>query len=132
MATDLQKPTTDNHLGGIPASPEAVRNGRWAGYRHLLTARMLELKREPEVIFWAFMFPLLLALGLGIAFRNKPADVPSVAIVSGPSAAATLEMLRRSRQRIKAEILDEGDALNRFRLGKYDLVVVPTGDQGFE
>ena len=34
--------------------------------------RMLELWREPEVIFWVFVFPLLLALGLGIAFRDKP------------------------------------------------------------
>ncbi len=31
--------------------------------------------REPEAIFWIFVFPILLALGLGIAFRNRPADV---------------------------------------------------------
>ena len=55
--------------------PPTVVNGRWAGYRALLGARMKELWREPEVIFWVFVFPLLLALGLGIAFRNKPADV---------------------------------------------------------
>ncbi len=54
----------------FPESPR--QNGRWSGYRHLLMARMLELKREPEVVFWVFIFPLLLALGLGIAFRNKP------------------------------------------------------------
>src|SRR6202165_152453 len=65
-----------------PASP-AKRNGRWAGYTHLLMARMKELKREPEVIFWVFVFPLLLAFGLGIAFRNKPADATSVVIVAG-------------------------------------------------
>ncbi len=53
---------------------------------------MLELKREPEVVFWVFVFPLLLALGLGIAFRNKPGDAVSVAIVANPG----LRMLRRS------------------------------------
>ena len=63
-----------------------LRNHRWSGYTHLLTARLLELKREPEVIFWVFGFPILLALGLGIAFRNKPADVTPVAIVAGPGA----------------------------------------------
>ena len=57
-------------------------NGRWAGYRALLGARMKELWREPEVVFWVFVFPLLLALGLGIAFRNKPADITSIAIVA--------------------------------------------------
>ena len=31
--------------------------------------------REPEAIFWIFIFPILLAVGLGIAFRNRPADV---------------------------------------------------------
>jgi len=56
------------------------RNGRWSGYGHLLIARLLELKREPEVVFWVFVFPILLALGLGIAFRNKPADAVRVAI----------------------------------------------------
>ena len=60
-----------------PVKHPARRNGRWAGYWHLLMARMLELKREPEVVFWVFVFPLLLAGGLGIAFRNKPAEASS-------------------------------------------------------
>jgi ABC-type multidrug transport system permease subunit len=34
--------------------------------------------REPEAIFWIFIFPILLAVGLGIAFRNRPADVLQV------------------------------------------------------
>jgi len=34
--------------------------------------------REPEAIFWVFIFPILLAVGLGIAFRNRPADVLQV------------------------------------------------------
>ena len=67
----------------MPEQQAPRRNGRWSGYRHLLMARMLELKREPEVVFWVFVFPLLLALGLGIAFRNKPGDAASIAIVAG-------------------------------------------------
>jgi ABC-2 type transport system permease protein len=34
--------------------------------------------REPEAIFWIFIFPILLAVGLGIAFRNRPVDVLQV------------------------------------------------------
>src|SRR6201995_4306142 len=34
--------------------------------------------REPEAIFWIFIFPILLAVGLGLAFRNRPADVLQV------------------------------------------------------
>ena len=41
-----------------------------------LTATRFRLTlREPEAIFWIFVFPILLAIGLGIAFRNRPADV---------------------------------------------------------
>src|SRR5258707_13376364 len=107
---------------GRTASPK--HNGRWAGFSHLLAARMRELKREPEVLFWVFAFPLLLALGLGIAFRNKPADTTSVVIVSGPEAQSTLTMLQNSPQHasIRAEIADQPQALKFFRLGKYDVV----------
>jgi ABC-2 type transport system permease protein len=101
------------------------RNGRWSGYKHLLLARLRELQREPEVIFWVFVFPLLLALGLGIAFRNKPADATPIAIISGPGAQATLALLERSPQNslIHAEVVERGQAMQGFRLGKYDLVV---------
>ena len=49
----------------------------------------LEFLREPEALFWVFVFPILLAAGLGIAFRNRPADVLPVA-ASTPQLAAAL------------------------------------------
>src|SRR5438309_8808671 len=116
-----------------PASP-AKRNRRWAGYTHLLMARMKELKREPEVIFWVFVFPLLLAFGLGIAFRNKPADATSVVIVAGPRAQDAVALLGRSPQpgAFKMEVQDADTALRGFRLGKYDLVIEPDAQGGFQ
>jgi ABC-2 type transport system permease protein len=114
----------------------AVRpgNSRWSGYTHLLTARMLELKREPEVVFWVFIFPVLLALGLGIAFRNKPADVTSIGIVQGAGAFDAFAMIRHSPRSssIHAQILEREAALQGLRLGKFDLLVVPDGKGGFE
>ena len=41
----------------------------------LTAVRFRLILREPEAIFWIFIFPILLAVGLGIAFRNRPADV---------------------------------------------------------
>jgi ABC-2 type transport system permease protein len=107
-----------------------LRNGRWAGYRLLLASRLKELWREPEVVFWVFGFPLLLALGLGIAFRNKPADVSSVAVV-GPEA---LSLIERSPQKgsIHADAVDEVAALKGFRVGKYDLVIESDGSGGIK
>ncbi len=95
-------------------------------------ARMLELKREPEVVFWVFVFPLLLAAGLGIAFRNKPADASSVAIVAGPGAHEAQSLLQRSPEHaaFKVEVQDDAGARKGFRLGKYDLVIEPDGAGG--
>jgi ABC-2 type transport system permease protein len=112
--------------------PQTIRqNGRWSGYRHLLLARIRELQREPEVVFWVFGFPILLALGLGIAFRNKPAEATSIAIVSGPEAEKVLSLIQNSPQKslVHAELLESSQALQGFRLGKFDLVVEP-GEPG--
>ena len=129
MSIAQQTPTS-------PAKPPSApprRNGRWAGYTHLLMARMLELKREPEVVFWVFVFPLLLALGLGIAFRNKPGDAVSVAIVEGTGAADAQALLARSPQHdlFKVHVLDADQARQGFRLGKFDLVIEPDAKKGF-
>jgi ABC-2 type transport system permease protein len=109
-------------------------NGRWSGFTHLLMARMKELKREPEVVFWVFVFPILLALGLGIAFRNKPADVTSIAIVRGSGTQDALAMIQHSpgSSSIRAQVLDQAAALQGLRLGKFDMVVMPDGKGGFE
>ncbi|MGH9750533.1 MAG: ABC transporter permease [Candidatus Polarisedimenticolia bacterium] len=90
----------------------------------LVLARLRELMREPEVVFWIFIFPILLAVGLGMAFRNKPPDEIAVAIVDGPGAAATAATLPASGG-FATTILDEAEAARRLRLGKVAIVVVP-------
>lgn len=117
-----------------PRNRPPRRNGRWSGYSHLLMARMLELKREPEVVFWVFVFPLLLALGLGIAFRNKPGDAVSVAIVAGAGAQDAQEFLAHSAQHelFKIQVLQADEAQKGFRLGKFDLIIQPDGNGGLQ
>ena len=112
---------------GTTAPAMGRHNGRWAGYNHLLLARLKELQREPEVIFWIIVFPLLLSFGLGLAFRNKPADKVSVAIVAGPGAERTFNLLRSSPRglAIHADVVEGEQARNSFRLGKYALVIEP-------
>ncbi|MFB3920486.1 MAG: ABC transporter permease [Terriglobia bacterium] len=121
-------PADVKHPGATP------ENGRWMGYRHLLLARLKELWREPEVIFWVFVFPILLALGLGIAFRDKPPEVSRVVVVAGPGAARAMELLRTSPSSgsVHAVVRPAPDAFNQFRLGKYDLVISPNADGNFE
>jgi ABC-type multidrug transport system permease subunit len=128
----------------VPSDRTPRRSGRWSGYRHLLWVRLLELKREPEIVFWVFGFPLLLSLGLGIAFRNKPADKTSVAVIAGANAQQTLAQLNDSqlsgvqlsskdkRSPIHAVVMERDSALKAFHYGKFDVVVEPKADDSYE
>ena len=89
----------------------------------LTRARILEFIREPEAIFWVFVFPVLLALGLGIAFRSRPAESLRIAVQEGPGAAALAAKLD-SFPDLRARLMDPGEADNELRTGKLALVVV--------
>ena len=132
-SSDTEQGTVSSHGPSKPASG-VRRNGRWSGYSHLLFARLKELKREPEVIFWVFVFPLLLALGLGIAFRNKPADASPVVIIDGPGAQHTLALLQQSPRRssVRPAVLDQAQAMQDFRVGKFDVVIQPDPSGGLQ
>jgi ABC-type multidrug transport system permease subunit len=54
----------------------------------LTLARVREFTREPEAVFWALLFPVLMTVGLGIAFRSRPPDVLKVATTSAALAAS--------------------------------------------
>ncbi|HPS63451.1 MAG TPA: hypothetical protein PLK82_10345, partial [Bacteroidales bacterium] len=54
----------------------------------LFLAHIRELIREPGVIFWGIVFPILMSLGLGVAFTQKKEVVSRIAVVaSGPEKA---------------------------------------------
>jgi len=95
----------------------------------LLLARLREAFREPEVIFWVFGFPILLSVGLGLAFRNKPPDKILVAVQEHAEAQGVAKTLNADRQ-FRAEVCPPADCATRLRLGKVGLIVVP--GQSFE
>ncbi len=90
----------------------------------LTRARLMEFIREPEAIFWVFVFPVLLALGLGIAFRSRPAQPLRIAVQQGSGAAALAQALDRAPE-LTARLLAPETARNDLRTGKLALVVVP-------
>jgi ABC-type multidrug transport system permease subunit len=93
-------------------------------FQQLFLARMREFYRQPEVVFWVFGFPILLAVGLGIAFRNKAPDEIAVGVVRGASAEATVAALP-SKNGFATKLVDAADAENELRLGKVSIVVEP-------
>src|SRR6266487_3154412 len=90
----------------------------------LVLARMRELMREPEVVFWVFIFPILLAVGLGVAFRNKPPDEIVVGVVATAGSDRIVAALAPAGG-FRVETVTAAEAANRLRLGKAALIVVP-------
>jgi len=88
----------------------------------LTRVRVLEFVREPEAVFWVFLFPVLLAFALGIAFRNKPAEQVHVAVVGGPAAAAVTALLHGDES-LAVEVVDADAAARALQKGKVDVVV---------
>src|SRR6202049_1482877 len=86
----------------------------------LTIVRFLETLREPEALFWIFAFPILLAGGLGIAFRNRPAEVLKIATVT-PELTQSLQ-----REKLLAvQQLDLPSAEEALRTGRVALLAVP-------
>ncbi len=90
----------------------------------LTLARFREQLRQPEVLFWVFAFPLLLAVALGLAFRNRPPDVIHVAIQSAPGADSLAARLERVRG-FDVSVLPPAEAREELRTGAVALVVEP-------
>src|SRR5579859_6249206 len=103
------------------AESKAPRGKSFADHAlvQLTLVRFRETLREPEALFWVFVFPILLAAGLGIAFRNRPADVLKIATVT-PEIVASIkhEKLLDIRQ------LDAATAEDALRTGKVALLAV--------
>jgi len=83
----------------------------------LVLYRIREFTREPEAVFWAVLFPIVLSVGLGVAFRNRPAEVLVVA-TPVPAIAQSL----RQEPGLAVDELDAEAARNALRIGKVVLV----------
>ena len=50
----------------------------------LANALSKEILREPGVLFWGILFPILMSIGLGIAFTKKTDVLRKVAVIMNP------------------------------------------------
>ena len=89
----------------------------------LTRARVLEFIREPEAVFWVFAFPIIMALVLGFAFRDKGPDKVPVGIAGGGSAGllAGKPLASPALKTTAFATLEEG--LQALRTGKIALLV---------
>lgn len=124
----------------------------------IVLSRTREFYREPETIFWVYGFPVLMALALGIAFRNQPIETVAVAVVEGPLAQTAAQALLAAgpadasvvsdnvesgsvesdrsaaggavgaMRRYEVTIVDQTEARRLLRIGKVALVARPAAD----
>jgi ABC-2 type transport system permease protein len=92
----------------------------------LTLARVRELLREPEAVFWVFVFPILLAGILGVAFRSRPPAPLPVALVAEAGDDARFAALAASPE-LTAIRLAEPEAREALAHGKV-VLVVSTGE----
>ena len=95
----------------------------------LTLARFREFYREPAAIFWVYGFPLIMAVALGIAFRERPVEKMSIDVVvndQDPDVVREFRDKLASDDRLKLHDSRGDEWKKRLRNGKTDLVVFVT------
>jgi ABC-2 type transport system permease protein len=93
----------------------------------LTLVRFREFIREPEAVFWTFIFPILLAAGLGIAFRQRGPDRIQIGVVGSSAQASALGESLRKDSTLVVRTFDDSAGARALRTGKVALLVMPTG-----
>lgn len=99
------------------------------GLRALVLVRFREFFREPEAVFWVYVFPILLATGLGIAFRSQAAERVPVGWAEWTAARTDLlAALEGDSGLIVRRFSDSTSAARALRNGRVALLVLPQAD----
>ncbi|HYP25491.1 MAG TPA: ABC transporter permease [Blastocatellia bacterium] len=146
--TGAQAPAAPRDASGSPSTgrgaplrePEAIRSSEGPHPLVELTfVRVREFVREPEAMFWVFIFPILMACVLGIAFRNTAPELTRIAVerVSGDAsgAGANKDMDRivaalspaSNSFGLSAEALSPEQAAHALRTGKVAIIIRAVG-----
>ena len=91
----------------------------------LTLARLREFVREPEALFWAFIFPIIMSVAMAVAFPARGSRPVLVAIETGSGAERVRQALGASPG-VTVRDIDPRDEPRAIREGEVHLVVVPT------
>jgi ABC-2 type transport system permease protein len=88
----------------------------------LALLRVRTFLREPEALFWTFGFPILMAIGLGLAFGDGQEEQSYVGVVRGSTAEAHLETLELSPD-LSVQLLTAEEAERSLRQGEVAVIL---------
>jgi ABC-2 type transport system permease protein len=104
---------------GRPSASE-----RFHPLRELTLVRMREFLREPEAVFWVFLFPIIMTCALGVAFRSR-ADEPVIVGVERGAAAGSLAAVLDGAGGFVVREVEPAGVDRALRDGQVQVVVVP-------
>jgi len=98
----------------------------------LIRANTLEKVREPGVLFWGIGFPILMSIGLGLAFTRKPETVRHVALISADTGtySITLKDDNLGNASFRLERMSWEEAMVQLKRGHAN-VAITVGDRGY-
>lgn len=89
----------------------------------LTLMRLREFIRQPEAVFWVFVFPILMACALGLAFRNTAPQKTIIAVDATTERAAEVAAKLSSAVDLEASVMTTEQATQALRVGKVALVI---------
>lgn len=106
--------------------------------RELYLSRLREFTRQPARIFWVYVFPLLMAIVLGVAFKNRKPEPVEVTVVAQPGVEAVAAALgsdeakagRPGRPPLQFQTMERAEAQHALETGKTALLIEPSTDGG--
>jgi ABC transporter DrrB family efflux protein len=124
---DVRSSSAGPAAAGAPGAAGATTPWRRPSPLWQLTRwRMYGFLREPEAVFWVFAFPVLMALALGIAFRNQGPQASRIGVERGVRADSIAAALARSRD-LEVVVVDPEEARTALRRGRITVLVRPNG-----
>jgi len=137
----LREPGVGEGITADRAEARGRASGKARVYHPLVEltlARLREFLREKEAVFWVFVFPVLLAFALGIAFRNTAPETLKIAVeatdqarLDAASRASQVAAALSRANGLQGVVQTPEQAAASLRTGKVALIVrLPSGPDG--
>ena len=81
-----------------------TRSGTYPPVVELTLARLREFVREPEALFWTFLFPIIMSVAMAFAFPAGGAQTVRVGIAPGPGSDALRQALSSAKDVVVKEL----------------------------
>lgn len=102
------------------------RGGAYPPLVELTLGRLLEFVREPEALFWTFVFPLVMSLALAVAFPSAERRPIVVGLEPGAPHADRVRRVLESVPDVRVRDLAPDEQRRALRDGTVHVIVVAT------